>query len=131
MPCHGLVDRKKVDAGLVLNAKLQSVLGFEELVKALNQTRLLFVSSCRSASAEFISCAIRYTIPAVIGYRWPVDDDGAAGFAQSFYQNLFTRGTAAYKSLDYSFLQARKDARLRSKLQHTWASSMLLTQKQQ
>jgi hypothetical protein len=130
---HGLVDRRKVDAGLLLNAtaELQSVLEFDEFVKELGETRLLFVSSCRSASSEFISCAIRYTIPAVIGFRWPVDDDGASDFAQSFYRHLFTRGTAAYRSLDYSFLQARKESRERSKQQLTWASSMLLTQKQQ
>jgi len=122
---HGTLDAKGLGAGLVLDAPLGLVLGFKELIEVLKGNRFLFVSSCRSAKTEFISNAMRYNLPAVLGYRWPVADLSASQFARAFYKNLFLKDTPAYKSLEYTFLEARRA--VRSLNDYTWASSMLLT----
>jgi hypothetical protein len=113
---------------LVLDPALGAVLDFERLAKSLHSTRFLFISSCKSADHSFVTQAIESVIPAVLGFRWPVDDAQAATFARSFYESLFTRGKPSFKSIDYAFLAARCKTHERMPGDNAWASPMLLKQ---
>ena len=124
---HGVVSKHGA-AGLVLAALPSGVLTFNRLTARLRRTQFLFVSTCQSADPSFLTSAIHDVVPALLGYRWPVRDYGAARFAASFYGALFMRGQKSFKSLEYAFLCARQEAyRLRPD-QTTWASPLLLTQ---
>ena len=123
---HGVIGSHGMP-GLVLNARLGEVMKFETLANAIRGTQFLFVSSCSSADPAFISSAIAFSIPAVIGYRWPVDDNDAAEFAKVFYSALFARGHT-YKSLEQALLRARNKALDFNAAGNTWASPVLLTQ---
>ena len=126
---HGFVTSAGKPA-LVLDATTGAVLPFKQLADALRQTQFVFVSSCRSADQAFLTQAIESVMPAILGYRWPVGDEQAAMFAESFYKLLFTKGTAAFKSLDYAFVAARRAAYSLKEDDNTWASPLLLTQRQ-
>jgi hypothetical protein len=112
--------------GLVLNARLGEVMEFEKLANAIRGAQFLFVSSCRSADPAFIGSAIAFSIPAVLGYRWPVDDSDAAAFAREFYTALFAKGHT-YKSVEQALLRARNKALDFNAANNTWASPVLLT----
>ena len=123
---HGVIGSHE-KPGLVLSARHGEVMPFENLANALQGTQFLFVSSCRSADPAFIGGAIAFSIPAVIGYRWPVEDNDAAECAKAFYAALFTRGHT-YKSLEQALLRARNRALDFNAAGNTWASPVLLTQ---
>jgi len=114
--------------GLVLSAKPRSVLPLSDFVTRLQHTQFLFLSSCQSATPSFLHYAVQQVVPAVLGFRWPVEDDGAQCYAASFYNALFERGSPGYKSLEYAFLQARQDAYARNASEPTWASPLFITQ---
>ncbi len=79
------------DAGLVLRADRNGILPMARLVEALDRTQLLFLSSCRSASADIVNQAVGKGVPAVVGFRWQIDDAPASRFAAEFYRRLFDR----------------------------------------
>ncbi len=124
---HGVLDIDR-RPGLVLVARDGGVLPLDALTAKLRRTQLLFVSSCRSADSAFLMRIVDNVLPAVLGYRWPVQDFGAARFAAAFYQALFKRGAASFKSLEYAILEARKVAYGNRADEITWASPLLVTQ---
>jgi hypothetical protein len=114
--------------GLVLHAPSGTVLPFGRLTERLRKTQFLFVSSCKSADRGFSTKVIRDVIPALLGYRWPVDDLAAAKFAAAFYTSLFAKESRSFKSLEHAFVAARNAAYQRDSDDNTWASPLLLTQ---
>lgn len=124
---HGALDNRGMP-GLVLVARDGGVLPFNALTAKLRKTQLLFVSSCRSADSAFLTRVVDSVVPAVLGYRWPVQDFGAARFAVAFYEALFKRGAPSFKSLEYAILEARKKAYSTRADEITWASPLLVTQ---
>jgi hypothetical protein len=124
---HGVLDAE-CQPGLVLVARDGGVLPFDALTAKLRRTQLLFVSSCRSAGPAFLMRVVDNVVPAVLGYRWKVHDFGAARFAAAFYEALFNRGAASFKSLEYAILEARKKAYGDRADEITWASPLLVTQ---
>lgn len=111
---------------LALNPAANIFVEFAAVARVLPHTQFLFVSSCRSANAAFLHEVIRQSIPAVLGYRWPVDDAGARNLAKAFYSALFTRGRLSYKSVARAVSSARKEA-FDTQLGHvTWAAPILL-----
>jgi hypothetical protein len=113
---------------LVLDAALGEVLPFATMAIQLCQTQFLFVSTCKGADQAILTRAIENVIPAVLGFRWRVEDLPARQFAEAFYSCLFTRGDSAFKSLEYACLAARRAAYERDPENNTWASPLLLTQ---
>lgn len=124
---HGVISPNGA-AGLVLAANTGAVLPFDALTAKLKGTQFLFISSCRSANSAFLTHATRSLVPAVLGYRWRVDDWDARHFAEFFYRALFEHGRNSFKSLEYAFLRARCCAFDKAPNRVTWASPLLLTQ---
>lgn len=87
----------------------------------LARTGLLYLSSCESGNAPFAVAAAEAGVPAVVGYRWPVNDGLAAIQAQLFYRSLFK-----HRSVEVAFLRTRRAMHRRYQGKLIWASSMLL-----
>ena len=92
------------------------------LMKA--KTRFIYLSSCESSQADFIFDLARKGIPSIVGFRWKIDDDKAAEYAQIFYENLFEKK----KPLEYAFLETRKEMYRNYKDNQIWAAAMLIIQ---
>ena len=111
---------------IALSPAREAVLDFAQFARALPAVQFLFVSSCRSANAAFLQEAIRQSVPAVLGYRWPVYDEDARDLAAAFYDALFAPEGPAYRSLGRALSLARKKV-FDTYLSHfTWASPVLL-----
>lgn len=61
-----------------------------EFSRALKEERvkLLFLNSCYSANKDSIFEMAKQGIPAVLGFRWAIDDQEAMNFAKIFYEKL-------------------------------------------
>src|SRR5262249_53873088 len=89
------------------------------------RARFAYLSSCRGGSWEGLRNMVEYGIPQVLGFRWDVEDDKAAHFAQVFYDRLLQEGK--------SFASAYRDAcvKLHDESNSTnpiWASPVLVMQ---
>jgi hypothetical protein len=128
---HAVQNGASGDAGLVLSGDKGSVLRVDGFSKLLLGTQFLFLSCCRSADSNLIMRTVEQYVPAVLGFRWSVDDAGAAHFARAFYRELFNRSNSRYKYLEYAFRDARKCLYDNDKNDPTWASPMLVLQLKQ
>jgi CHAT domain-containing protein len=63
-------------------------------------------------------------VPAVMGFRWPVSDDGAKRLALAFYQSLLDQG-----DVDLALLHARREVAMANKDDQTWLSPILVIQR--
>jgi len=107
--CGHAIGSVREDAGLVLRADRNGILPVARLVKALERTQLLFLSSCRSAAAEIVTQAVESGVPAVVGFRWVIDDESASRFAVEFYRRLFDPSDrVCYRYVEYAFTRARR-----------------------
>lgn len=98
-----------------------------------SEIRFFYLSSCLGATTadeqqllddDFLGIAdalIQAGIPSVLGFRWPVSDQGAVQLAMRFYEMLARDGR-----LDVSLLEARQFIN-RDDL--TWLSPVLISQK--
>jgi hypothetical protein len=57
------------------------------------ETRLVILSSCEGTSGLALSRMASRGVPAVAGFRWPVDDDDASLFTAEFHRELHAQGT--------------------------------------
>jgi len=62
-------------------------------------------------------------VPSVLGFRWPVSDQGARLLASSFYESLFSQG-----NLDVALLEARCRVAERDRNEKAWISPILIAQ---
>jgi hypothetical protein len=88
-------------------------------------TRFVFLSSCHSSEAGFVFAMARQHIPAIVGFRWDVDDNMAFNYTQTFYQELME---GQKQSLEYAFLKARKSIYSRHESNPIWAAPVLVMQ---
>jgi len=51
--------------------------------------RLVILSSCENCSCRTLLRMAAFGVPAVAGFRWPVDDEDAAVFAPALHHELF------------------------------------------
>jgi CHAT domain-containing protein len=84
-------------------------------------TSLLYLSGCKTASAGFAVAAAQYGVPAVLGFRWKVQDKPAEQHARLFYHQLFRE-----KAIDKAFRNTRRGMRLLNRKDNAWASGMLV-----
>ena len=84
-------------------------------------TSLLDLSGCKTASAGFAVAAAQYGVPAVLGFRWKVQDKPAEQHARLFYHQLFKE-----KAIDTAFRNTRRGMRLLNPKDNAWASGMLV-----
>ena len=87
------------------------------------KTRFIYLSSCESSNDDFVYELASNSIPAVLGFRWDLDDPKAAEHVKHFYKHLF-----AIKSLEYAFLHTRQDMHGQYKEHNIWAAPMLMMQ---
>jgi CheY-like chemotaxis protein len=97
--------------------------------------RFVYLSCCEgsktgSASAllddDFLGIAegiINAGVPSVLGFRWPVSDDGAITLAKAFYESLIKHG-----HLDTALLEARREVAMLNRNDITWLSPILIMQ---
>ena len=95
------------------------------LVNQLGSARLVFLSSCESASEGFVFKLAEAGVPAIVGFRWQIEDNLAAEFAESFYSHLFDR-----KSVEEAFFLARVQLHNHKGYaeRKAWASPVLIEQ---
>ncbi len=62
-------------------------------------------------------------VPSVLGYRWPVSDEGAMLLATAFYESLVKQG-----HLDTALLDARREVAMLDRDDITWLSPILIMQ---
>jgi hypothetical protein len=84
-------------------------------------TSLLYLSGCKTANAGFAVAAAQYGVPAVLGFRWKVQDKPAEQHARLFYHQLFRE-----KAIDKAFRNTRRGMRLLNRKDNAWASGMLV-----
>lgn len=98
--------------------------------------RFAYLSCCWGAAGarktslldkDFLGIAdalVQAGVPAVLGYRWPVSDDGAKELALAFYQSLFAQGHLATALLEARCHVAGRLGRNDT----TWLSPILICQ---
>jgi hypothetical protein len=84
-------------------------------------TSLLYLSGCKTANAGFAVAAAQYGVPAVLGFRWKVQDKPAEQHARLFYHQLFRE-----RAIDKAFRNTRRGMRLLNRKDNAWASGMLV-----
>jgi CHAT domain-containing protein len=92
--------------------------------RLLPQVRFLYLSSCRSADRGFVYELARQQVPAILGFRWALNDDTAVAFADAFYDNLFTGDEA--QDLVSAFKVSQERTHETRQQDNTWASAMLM-----
>jgi CheY-like chemotaxis protein len=91
----------------------------------LARSHFVFLSSCESAEKDFLFHLAEEDVPAVLGFRWKVSDPKALDFARCFYKHLFS---ADERSLEYAFLEARKQMFRHFPGDPIWAAAVLVMQ---
>jgi CHAT domain len=84
-------------------------------------TQFVYLSSCHSSKKDFVFELARNKIPAVIGFRWDIDDDMAMEYARIFYTQLFTN-----RSLEFAYLTARKEVYETHMENRIWAAPLMI-----
>jgi hypothetical protein len=94
----------------------------------LKKTHFLYLSSCESAFEQFFFELARHEVPAVLGFRWKVEDLYGFEFAQRFYEAFFQE--APRRRLEHAFLEARRKVKTKYGDKKIWASPMMVLQSQ-
>ncbi|THK35604.1 CHAT domain-containing protein [Ensifer sp. MPMI2T] len=88
-----------------------------------SEIRLVLLSSCQSSSPDAIFRLAQAGIPAVIGFRWEVEDREASFFTQCLHREL-----AQQVAIARAFHHAVSETRTKYPKSPTFASPMLLAQ---
>jgi hypothetical protein len=88
------------------------------------EAKLVYLSSCNSSEADAAFTLARCGVPAVIGFRWDLDDRLAAKYAKKFYEKLFLKTLC----VDKAFLAARCSIHKKYMKDRIWAAPILLIQ---
>jgi len=106
-----------------------------EILLRQSEVRLVYLSSCYGMAAggkaallddDFLGLAdavAQAGVPSVLGFRWPVSDDGARQLALAFYQSLLEQG-----SPEVALWNARRELAALDKDDPTWLSPILVHQ---
>jgi len=104
-------------------AEKMDISEFSKLLRdAKNQ--FIYLSSCHSSENDFVFVLASQNIPAIIGFRWDIDDNMAEKYSRSFYEHLFE----VKRSLEYAFLESRKYMHDNYEKNIIWAAPMLIMQ---
>jgi len=91
----------------------------------LARSNFVYLSSCQSAEQDFLFHLEEENVPAILGFRWKVEDDKARDFAECFYKYLFG---GEEKTLEYAFLKARQQMYRCFSDNPIWAAPVLVIQ---
>lgn len=124
---HTYYDAERMKGYLILPGHdYPEVLDIELLGAWLRKakTQFVFLSSCHSSEEDFVFELARKKIPAILGFRWDLDDERAFEYARSFYLQLFEKKNR----LEYALLEARKEMYTAHRQDRIWAAPMLVLQ---
>ena len=88
------------------------------------KTGFVYLSSCHSSEEAFAFELAQNRIPAIIGFRWDIDDEMATDHTKKFYEHLFKET----RSLEYAFLETRKEMHDHYQDNRIWAAPVLVLQ---
>lgn len=100
-----------------------------------SEARLVYLSSCYGTATggqaallddDFLGLAdavAQAGVPSVLGFRWPVSDDGARELALAFYRSLLEQG-----SPEVALWSARYELAAQDRNEPTWLSPILIHQ---
>ena len=96
----------------------------DAFINSLSHVGLVYLSSCQSSSESIVFGLADQSVPAIIGFRWPIRDDLALAFARGFYEAIIVGGT----HLGPAFVAARRN--LNANYPHTphWFAPVLIVQ---
>jgi hypothetical protein len=126
---HSFYDRATGTGYLFFPARGRKIekVGLVDFGGWCEKARFVFLSSCHSSDAGFVFALAKNNVPAIVGFRWDIDDDRAYEYTKTFYKVLFE---GQEHSLEYAFLKARQtmhnDARNRQN--PIWAAPILVSQ---
>jgi len=96
----------------------------DAFINSLSHVGLVYLSSCQSSSESIVFGLADQSVPAIIGFRWPIRDDLALAFARGFYEAIIVGGM----HLGQAFVAARRN--LNANYPHTphWFAPVLIVQ---
>jgi CheY-like chemotaxis protein len=101
-------------------------IGIKTFAKLLDRTGFVYLSSCQSTERGFVYELASKQVPAIVGYRWEIDDGQAARFATSFYDALFKEPTRP--CLESAFQSAQFQLHEQAPRDRHWGTPMLVVQ---
>jgi len=124
---HSHYDRNTRKAFVFFPGRDPDPVDVDQFAKELRKVspRFIYLSSCRSSEQDFVYALAACNIPAVVGFRWPIDDPMAEKFTEKFYKHLFER-----RLLESAFLEARRNMYKEHASNKIWAAPMLIMQLQ-
>lgn len=129
---HSHYDNERDTGYVLLSGKTgPQLLTVEDFARYLRRakSRFIYLSSCHSSSADFAFALAKQGVPAIVGFRWDIEDDKAAEHADIFYHQLF-EGPRKFE-YEYAFLETRKKMYHKWQDNRIWAAAMLIIQVEQ
>jgi hypothetical protein len=96
----------------------------DEFAMWLDHTRFVYLSSCRNSEDHIGFDLARHGVPALVSFRWNIEDDKASEYARTFYEALLEEPP----SLEQTFMKARHEMHERYRENRIWAALMLILQ---
>ena len=124
---HSELEETSGRAYLLLGGDEHDVLAIDEFSAWAGSVQFVFLSSCQSASSQFIMKLVETEVPAVAGFAWPVLDDVALNFSQAFYESLFGKDRDN-RYLEYSFMRAKQHLHRTYPANAHWVAPLLFMQ---
>ena len=113
---------------IVFGSRDEDAVRASDFASWVEKSRFVFLSSCESAGAEFVLKTIEWTVPAIVGFRWPIGDLPAKLFATKFYKYLLDDAEVD-RHLEYAFFKAKQDLHEAYPAgRPVWASPVLVMQ---
>ncbi len=97
--------------------------GVTEVAQWLSRTRFVYMSSCKSASQDFVFSLCAQGVPALAGFRWGIEDKSAIEHSRNFYRGLFE-----HRSIEAALFKTWNHMYGRHRGERVWASSQLVMQ---
>jgi hypothetical protein len=91
---------------------------------SLSHVGLVYLSSCQSSSESIVFGLADQSVPAIIGFRWPIRDDLALAFAKGFYEAIIVNGM----HLGPAFVAGRRNLNANFPRTPHWFAPVLVVQ---
>lgn len=74
------------------------------------RARLVVLSSCENCSCRSLLKMASFGVPAVIGFRWPVDDEDAASFTPNLHKALYQQKLSLMRAFQDAVFKLKENA---------------------
>ncbi|WP_376964153.1 CHAT domain-containing protein [Azospirillum sp. A26] len=121
---HAYYDERRGYGWICFPGAPVDVIELERFGNWLRNAGFVYLSSCREPGDRSVYALARHSIPAILGFRWDMDDHKAMKHAESFYQELICRST----SFETASVTARRSLYRHYETDRAWAAPLLVTQ---